>query len=392
MKLDLSELARVITGAIVNEYVSRGYVDTSETAPEVGANAAPDVGANAAPDASATVRGARRTPNARAGRATSKLDETMRELGYTQTAPVAVPLPTPTLLQTAVLPTGQNVSISSTVREAFTAHAPEGICAKIGGERDPRIKLPKALFAEFSTVVLEFPNGARVAVSEDTEGRAKFPRKDALAYTGAREGQYLKFDETNAGYFAVSVKNAVLRPTSGASSRKSETGEQAAQRIYDGKFAGLFTDTGAAQTSTEKPKRAASPAQLKAREDFATKKRAIRCAGCESRVKIGDTVETEKGRMCPACMTQFERAFEATYGRKPLYAQGTRKGRKAPAHNVGAAQMVYAGVPAPVAVPLTNAAFHVGIVDNAGRAARMRENLAARTGQTAPVAVPLPKR
>lgn len=367
-KLDAATLARIITGAILDEYTARGYV------------AGPATQAQAAPLAAA-VRQAR--PRANARQTPQAVPVVNVELPHV--APLAAP-------KNEIAPAHSTYAMLSD--EAFTAHAPEGITAKIGGERDPRIKLPKELFAAtetrtgYSTVVLVWPNGVQTAVQEDSEGRARFNRKLALEYTGASEGQYLAFEEGNAGFYHVHVRNAVMRPTKAHKTSEEKAAEiESAGRalMYAGTtpqtpqaktaavavplstfaamFGGPFAGVPAVQTASaapEKAKRPASAAQLAARQKFADAARAKAAARKSGVVVDGGPIT-------------------------PKYETGNKKGRKAPAHNVGAKQMAYAAVPvaplAPVAV-----AVPLGVVDNTGRADRMKATLAARV-----VAVPVSK-
>jgi hypothetical protein len=223
-----------------------------------------------------------------------------------QTAPVAVPLP--------------GSAFTSAPTPAPVAHdtsrkGPDGLHALIGGEKDSRIKLPKGLFQTgYSTVVLVFDDGHEEAISEDTEGRGRISRKVACEHSNASEGQYLSFAPRGDGYFDVSVSNGQAVAANASTSRKARK----------------------APAQTEKPKQAGA-----------------RCVTCGGPGIIGKTVQSVAGTAGYAHKKCMAQAVAASKGKvAPIYASGNAPGRPAPARNIGANQKQFAGIVAPVAVPL----------------------------------------
>jgi hypothetical protein len=215
--------------------------------------------------------------------------------------------------------------------------APEGLTAYVGDmARDGRIKLPTALFEGFTRVVLEFPDGFAMAVDRDVEGRARLGQAILREHTKAQSGQYLRFEETHAGYFAVSVVNGIPRETRKAVQPKDVIQPKTAQPVAvapvavqptANPFASLFaqfaqpqTMSATAQTNERKPKRERTQAQKDATA------RMLAAKAAKEKAKASGVV-VNGGPM------------------KPLYVKPEttpKSARPEPAYNVGRSQTQFA--------------------------------------------------
>jgi hypothetical protein len=215
-QLSASELAQIITGAIVREFVNIGLVTVHTNAATV-------------PSTPATAK----TSQTAAPRNTSA------RVAQTRATPAAT------------VPSSNGARGRGANLFGGKPHA------KIGGEVDSRIKLPSGLFGEYSGAELVFGNGESVTVSENTEGRARMARKVACEMSGAREGQYLVFTNTHDYFWTVSVHDAPAEVSEPVAQKASPSPARKAVSVVD-----EFADV------APSPAKAPTAAQLAARKAF----------------------------------------------------------------------------------------------------------------------------
>lgn len=225
------------------------------------------------------------------------------------------------------VPRAVHVAAANARPASVKTKAPDGLTAHVGEGKWSQVKLPSALFANFSRIVLVFADGTEKAVEEDSEGRARLQVKQACELSGAHVGQYLRFEETNAGYFAVSVVSGIATNAASTNGASKQVAVPMPKGHPVSKFAGLFGATSQTAKAASKAapaaptKRKRTPAQIAATERMLAAK-AAKQAARESGVIV-----------------------DANTKRTPRYVapEVTPKGaRGVPVPNVGASQTAFA--------------------------------------------------
>jgi hypothetical protein len=169
-----------------------------------------------------------------------------------------------------------------------------------------RTRLPKVLFDAgegqiFPYIILTLSDGTEQQITCDAEGRSRCPS----AWLGDA-GQIAYFHATEPGVYTVSLSDNTAEETHTPAPRRPSAHVTAA---LDAAFSAPVTRSArpAQGQKTDKRKRPATQAQLDARARFATQNRVVKCAECQERVKIGDTV----GGLCPDCQAEVARTRRA---------------------------------------------------------------------------------